>query len=168
MDDCDLLADGDNATEVYIKLKKVLDLWEKLMEVNGAVIAPDKCWWYLIDFVWNGGKWKYRDAHNGHTLKVRDNQNREVALDVLSYKDAKEMVGVVLAPDGNQAEQVKTLREKAQEWAGKIRASPLDTDAVWIALNCTILKGLGGAKMVMGVVGCTYTCTLPPVLTHAP
>ena len=28
------------------------------MQVNGAAIAPEKCWWYLIDFTWTGGKWK--------------------------------------------------------------------------------------------------------------
>ena len=142
VDDCDLLADGENATEVYAKLKKVLNIWEKLMEVNGAVIAPDKCWWYLVEFVWNGGKWKYSDAHNGHTLHVRDKNNRVEELDSLSFKDAKEMVGVFLAPDGNQKAQVTALEEKSKEWATKIRASPLDSDAVWIALNCTILKGL--------------------------
>ena len=30
----------------HAKLQETLMLWDKLMEVNGAAIAPDKCWWY--------------------------------------------------------------------------------------------------------------------------
>ena len=52
------------------------------------------------------------------------------------------MVGVFLALDGNQREQWKALNMKAKAWAGKIRASPLDPDAVWVAMTCTIIKGL--------------------------
>ena len=44
VDDCDLLANGTNAEQVHNKLQSVLTLWDKLMEVNGAAIAPDKCW----------------------------------------------------------------------------------------------------------------------------
>lgn len=27
------------------------------MEVTGDGILTDKSWWYLIDYVWNRGKW---------------------------------------------------------------------------------------------------------------
>ena len=52
------------------------------------------------------------------------------------------MVGVFLAPNGNQKAQWKALYKKAQVWAGKVRASPLDPEAMWIAMSCTIIKGL--------------------------
>ena len=94
------------------------------MEVNGAAIATDKCWWYLVDFVWNGGKWKYQDAQDGRTLKVRDKTNTIVNLKYLPCKKARKMVGVFLSPEGNQIDQLTDLREKAKSWAGKIRASP--------------------------------------------
>ena len=142
VDDCDLLADGDTATEVHDKLQTVLTLWDKLMEVNGAAIAPDKCWWYLIDFVWSAGKWKYKDAGRDKVLKVRDKDNNIASLKYLSASEAKEMVGVFLAPDGNQEAQWDALLKKAQIWAGQIRSSPLDPDAVWTAMTCTIIKGL--------------------------
>ena len=92
VDDCDLLADGANANEVHDKLQTVLTLWDKLMEVNGAAIAPDKCWWYLVDFVWSSGKWKYRDAGKDRVLRVRDKDNIINNLNYLSHSEAKEMV----------------------------------------------------------------------------
>ena len=48
VDDCDLFFLGKDADEVFDGLQSMLTLWDELMEVNGAAIAPDKCWWYLI------------------------------------------------------------------------------------------------------------------------
>ena len=62
VDDNNLIADGEDVTEVHNKLGSMLNMWDELMEVNGAAIAPDKCWWYLVDFVWKGGQWKYCNA----------------------------------------------------------------------------------------------------------
>lgn len=47
-------------------------MWDELMEVNGGVIAPDKWWWYLIDFKWQNNTWKAVDAGSSFQLKVRD------------------------------------------------------------------------------------------------
>ena len=142
VDDCDLIADGEDATEVHQKLCRMLDLWDELMEVNGAAIAPDKCWWYLVDFVWKGGEWKYHDAGTSLELQVRDKDNQINNLKYSKSSMAKEMVGVLLAPDGNEKEQLTTLKNKASEWAQKMRSSPLDARTIWTALRRTIIKGL--------------------------
>ena len=142
VDDCDLIADGDDASEVHQKLCKMLELWDELMEVNGAAIAPDKCWWYLVDFVWKGGEWKYRDAGLQLELKVRDKDNKIWNLKYSKRTEAKEMVGVRLAPDGNEKGQLKALKDKASKWAQQMRSSPLDATTIWTALHRTIIKGL--------------------------
>ena len=50
VDDSDLIADGITVSQVYTNLHSTLTEWDHLMQVNGAAIAPDKCWWYLVDF----------------------------------------------------------------------------------------------------------------------
>ena len=142
VDDCDLIADGENATQVHAKLQAMLTLWDELMEVNGAAIATDKCWWYLIDFKWRGGKWSYVSAGEDLELKVRDKSNKECKLKYMKHNEAKEMVGVHLAPDGNHKAQLKALTDKVKEWKDYIAVSPLDDRAVWLALNVTITKGV--------------------------
>ena len=64
------------------------------------------------------------------------------SLQYLSHSTAKEMVGVHLAPDGNQKEQVVALRRKTEKWREYIRNSLLDDISVWIALKQTITKGV--------------------------
>ena len=142
VDDCDLISDGNNITEVHTKLQTMLELWDELMEVNGAAIAPDKCWWYLIDFVWTGGQWKYKNGRTTHTLHVRDKDGIITDLEYLNFSKAMQMVGVYLAPDGNQRQQLQVLQTKAKTWATLIRQSPLDDAAVWTAMNQTIIKGI--------------------------
>ena len=167
VDDCDLIADGDDADNVHYKLQKMLTLWDELMEVNGAAIAPDKCWWYLVDFVWNGGCWKYKDAGVDRTLQVRDKDGVFNELKYLPLSTAKKMVGVFLAPDGNQTTQLKELRTKASTWSQKIRASPLDDISVWIAMNQTILRGLEYPLVATTLTEKQLTSVMTPVLQTA-
>ena len=68
VDDCDLLYLGKTVDEVFEGLQAMLKLWDELMEVTGAAIAPDKCWWYLVDFIWQGGQWSY--SNEGHNIDL--------------------------------------------------------------------------------------------------
>ena len=89
VDDCNLLADRGEVTEVHRKLSKMLKLWDNLMEVNGAAIAPDKCWWYLIDFTWSSGQWSYRNAGVGKKLRVREKIKCDARSQILTFLQSK-------------------------------------------------------------------------------
>jgi hypothetical protein len=52
-----------------------LDLWEGLLKVTGGVLVPDKRYWYLIDFKWKDGAWKYaimEETQFDLTMKDKD------------------------------------------------------------------------------------------------
>ena len=140
VDDCDLIADGLTVGAVYRRLQTILTEWDHLMQVNGAALATDKCWWYLVDFEWKLGKWKYVSPLPTHALVARDKSGRIQSLERLHHSQSREMVGVTLAPDGNSKEQVQSLRSKTKKWAAKITKSPLEEDSVWTALQLTICK----------------------------
>ena len=142
VDDCDLVADGVTVQDVYNKLQTVLTSWDELMQVNGAAIAPEKCWWYLVTFSWKCGKWTYSSPGAALQLQVRDKNGKFQDLNYLQHHQAKEMVGVHLAPLGKEKTQVAALRSKTEKWAKHICHSPLDEDSVWTALNTTIIKGV--------------------------
>ena len=63
-------------------------------------------------------------------------------LQYLEVGEAKEMVGVHLAPDGNQEKQVEELVKKAQSWASYIKSAHLGHEATWKALQTTIIKSI--------------------------
>ena len=165
VDDSDLIADGLTVSQVYEKLQSILTEWDNLMQVNGAAIAPDKCWWYLVDFEWNDGKWKYVSPYNHLDLKVRDKTGTLQSLQRLPHHESKEMVGVVLALDGNHNGEVKKLRRKTSEWASKITRSPIDRDETWVALKHTISKTVEYPLAATTLTPKQLTYVMAPALT---
>ena len=142
VDDCDLLYLGNDADEIFKGLSSMLKLWDELMEVIGAAIAPDKCWWYLVQFTWNRGRWQYSDQGEQFQLKVRDKDGKQKILKYLPSDIAQEMLGVFIAPDGNQRKQFEVMRKKAETWGNYIGKGTLTPDVCWNALNTTIVKTL--------------------------
>jgi hypothetical protein len=45
--------------EVAQDMQQGLDLWKGLLKATGRALVPDKSYWYLIDFKWKDGAWKY-------------------------------------------------------------------------------------------------------------
>ena len=142
VDDCDLFFLGHDTDEIFEGLASMLKMWDELMEVTGAAIAPDKCWWYLVEFTWKKGRWKYSDTGNQFDLKVRNKDGVEESLQYLPSKVAKEMLGVFLAPNGDSTAQIAHMKKKSNTWASHIKSGNLATDVAWTALTTTILKSL--------------------------
>jgi hypothetical protein len=57
------------------QMQQVLDMWEGLLRATGGALLDDKSYWYLIDFKFVQGRWKYRskqDVPGDIDLKVVD------------------------------------------------------------------------------------------------
>ena len=145
VDDCDLFRLGDNPASVAAEMKGMLAMWDHLMEVTGAAIAPDKCWWYLADFSWKDGKWTMVDAGAEEELTVRDKDGNICPLTYLRVSESKEMLGIFLAPDGNDKAQLKKLKSKVHSWVEFLSTGGLDWGTVWTALRTTIMKSIAYA-----------------------
>jgi hypothetical protein len=52
------------------------------------------------------------------------------------------MLGVWLAPDGNNKKQVEEMRKNAMVWGAKVRTGAIDRQDAWRAMNMTIMKTL--------------------------
>ena len=142
VDDCDLLYLGDDVDEVFEGLQGIITMWDKLMEVTGAALAPDKCWWYLICFHWKQGKWKCIDEGSAFDLRVRNKNGIEESLKYLPGHEAREMLGVYIAPSGQQSKQIEEMKKKATAWGRLVTKGSLLHHEAWTTLNTTILKSL--------------------------
>jgi hypothetical protein len=63
IDDTDLLQvvpSNKSLDDVPKGLQKSVDTWEGGLKATGGAIVPEKTFWYLIDFTWNGGEWRYK------------------------------------------------------------------------------------------------------------
>ena len=82
-----------------------------------------KSWYWLIEYDWHKGTWQYKDNTRNENISTStlDMNGKEVNLSQLKCNEAKEMLGVWLAPDGNNKKQKQVMIEKMQRYGEYIR-----------------------------------------------
>ena len=146
VDDTDLIQtakDNETFDDVLNEMQNAIDLWEGLIKNTGGALAVDKCRWWGIDFKWHNGMWKYKHSTEllGELTGVDTHGVRD-QVKQLEVNESYETLGVFLAADGNQEDEIKYLRKKAAEWADRIRVSFLGESEAAKALQTTIVKKL--------------------------
>ena len=103
VDDCDLFSSSDTLDDTFNFMKVSLYNWERLIEVTGGCLVPDKSSWYLVDFVWANGNWKCKDPIDARfQLEVKMQDGVMKQLQRLQASEAIEMLGIYISPSGNQ------------------------------------------------------------------
>jgi len=82
IDDTDLVQTGPTLTstgqEVIPLMQAVLSLWEQGLQATGSALVPKKSFWYLIDFRWQGCKWRFVSyATKPGQLLMKDHTQQE-------------------------------------------------------------------------------------------
>jgi hypothetical protein len=92
VDDTDLVhtQSGDHCgSELIPELQGAIDHWEGGLRVSGGALVPSKSHWYLVDFKWRNGSWRYCSiADNPGELLMRDHMGNRVHLDRVEVSEA--------------------------------------------------------------------------------
>jgi hypothetical protein len=147
VDDTDLIQTADEGmatgSDVARELQRALDIWEGGLNATGGAIVPEKSHWYLVDFRWIGGVWKYLPvADCPASLWVKDISGERKLLKRLEPHEAANTLGVDIAADGNNMSQFKKMKEASLKWADQIRTGRLKHAEVHLALHSTLWKTL--------------------------
>ena len=142
VDDCDLIQSGLEPVDVLTSMQSLLTNWGSLVEVTGGALSSDKSWWYLVEYVWKKGKWKACDAGEGLDLIAESETGEPISLRRLHAEEASEMLGVLIAPDGNTTDLVKHLQSEALLWGAKITSGNPSPMEAWLALHSNITAKL--------------------------
>jgi hypothetical protein len=105
VDDTDLLQmlqHGAPADCVRLKLQEVVDCWEGVLSATAGAIVPDKTYWYLTDFHWQAGSWRYKTIQESlGAITVKDIAGQRKTLRRCAADEAMETLGIFLAPSGS-------------------------------------------------------------------
>jgi len=105
-------------------------LWHGLLKATRGDLIPEKCFWYLIDFRFKNHHWKYKQwPDQQRTLHISQVDGRKVMIPRLHTTEACRMLGVRLAPDGNNEEEHKYLMGICQTWKQHMAAANLSQAA---------------------------------------
>jgi hypothetical protein len=143
VDDTDLVCTIDHTSssvETLSKMQTMVDTWEGTAKSTGGAIetSPDKSWWYMIDFKWDKGSSSYVN-HTDDAEMILTARNKQGNRDTLTYVPpnvATKMLGVYLAPTGDESAQRTSMIEASNKLARKFGPAPLNQFSAWTALTC--------------------------------
>jgi hypothetical protein len=125
VDDTDLIIvriQGADYHSVLTQLQVSVDTWEGCLKATCGAIVPKKSFWFLIDFAWQSGNWKYKTvAQCPGELSVKDLQGNRHKLRRHEVHNAQETLGIFLAPDGNLKAQFNKMLKLTHKWADNMR-----------------------------------------------
>ena len=147
IDDSDLFSFSQtHDVDTTVKqMQEIVDNWELAAKVTGGALAPNKCWWYLIEFEWdkkNDCTYASKKIDDKYVLTTKNAKNETEILKRLQPNIAQEMLGVYIAPDGNNDEQVKQLKLKSERSGEIIRTSNIYASEAWIGLVTMATKSI--------------------------
>jgi len=98
------------------RTQNAVDHWMGILWASGRVLVLEKCFWYAIDFMWQNGIWHYLSiALYSATLTIPDDNRQKVEIPRLETLEARRMLGVHIAPNGNNEAEAEYLTQIAKE-----------------------------------------------------
>ena len=176
VDDCDLIVapeDVDTRAQNYLpRFQDAVNCWEGNLRVTGGGIKPIKSFWYLIDFKWDptSNSWKYMSSEDcpGEVTIRKPDEDGRVTLARCEPWEAKETLGIWMAMDGNQKEEVKKLLEKTKLYTDKLRAAGgMEKNDVWESMTTQIMTTLQYPAAATQLTKDEWTTVLKPIMMGA-
>lgn len=131
VDDTDLLHicqdQVDTVYDAHTALQDSITSWGNLLIATGGALKPQKCFFYLIDYVWDStGKWKYSPPSTTEALciSVPQPDGSHAEIKQLSTMSASTTLGGTLAPSNLNC-QLEAMSDKALTWANQAKTSGL-------------------------------------------
>jgi len=145
-DDTDLiqmLHAQSSSEEVKSKLQEAVDRWEGVLSATGGAIVPEKTYWYLIDFCWHGGVWRYcSNSDRAGSLSVNDISGERKVIRRVEVNTAEETLGIFLTPSGSMDGEIEKLKRKVADWIQHLASGKLTHLEMWTAVQTTIWRTL--------------------------
>ena len=169
VDDTDLVHTAKDmqtsGLQVALEMQEGLDLWEGGLKATGGAIVPQKSFWYLIDFKWSSGNWRYATTKDVEaTLEVTDHMGNRKTIERLEPSASRKTLGFFMAPDGNNKGEVAFLRKATQVWGSQVETGHLDRETAWAALTTTIMKTIEYPLLALTLSEDECTHIMAPVL----
>jgi hypothetical protein len=143
VDDTDLIQVGNNMESAVNRMQNLILAWISLVEVTGGLLAPDKCWTYMVDFQFKNGKWTTTTQQPNFRLNIPVKPRWRHIIRQIPTSTGTNMLGVIMSPNGNNQDQITAMRRKAQTWVSNISSMGHNVEEVWTALHRTFPFSLG-------------------------
>ena len=128
--------------QVMAQLQSILSTWEGTLRATGGALALEKSYWYLVDWEWKNKQWQYKSkADIPGSLHLNHGTTGEPqVIERLDPHEAREVLGVMVRPDGSEKDEMDLLMKKTEKWCDAICTGRVKKEDAWYCLNHTIMK----------------------------
>ena len=147
VDDTLMTVGGDGRDSVE-ELRKNSQVHERYLYATGGMLALNKCFWTLVEWVWKDGSAEIED-YDSRTVTA---ENEDKRMRIILSQDGTEAVvkrigphkeyrtlGAFISSSGSFTTQVKVLTRKTRDWVYKIKYSALSECDKLLAYNAFLL-----------------------------
>jgi len=129
---------------LYEQAEANVQFYGRVLFTTGGRLALHKCAISLLRTLWRNGMRKYESTHiTTHPLTIQQGISQDYQeIKIVSPKEARRMLGVYVAPDGNCDLQTKLLRSKSEQWSQRIRNNRMATFEILMSYNQGLMKSL--------------------------
>ena len=132
---------GESTTSLLNRAQTLILKWGESLELTGGALEPSKSDVTVVQFADDERLPKYLTVDASLQMRAPDGQLQ--ALKSVAPTEGRMTLGVMIAADGTQTDQLEYMTKKSESWAERMRIGHLPRHVSWHALKTTILKTLG-------------------------
>jgi len=129
---------------LYEQTEANVQFYGRVLFTTGGRLALHKCAIHLLRTIWRHGQRHYAQTHTTtRPMRVQQDVNQgHQEVQIVSPSEARRMLGVYVAPDGNCNLQESLLRSKSEVWSTRIKNNRMATYEVFMSYDQGIMKSL--------------------------
>jgi len=127
-------------------------------------LVPEKCFWYMVGFEFQGSKWKYSTGKALLPLEVQNANGNLVAIPQLAVTEAQQTLGMRVAPDRNNKVELEHLMQTTSTWFTAMKAGRITHDASAFSLRQIVLKQLTYPLVTTTLTEAECSTIMKPIL----
>jgi hypothetical protein len=161
---------ADNLKLILEELTGTAQLWEQLLTASGGALELNKCFYYIVKWIWEDGVARMATGEENPTsITIKSSiTGEDVHITKKECTESHKTLGVMMNPAGNFKDETNRLINKASNIARCIAAKPIRRREGWkLALNIIIpgiSYGMGVTVIPKGEIDKVESIIMPPIL----
>jgi hypothetical protein len=124
----DILDQGESWCQAQLELEN----WSCLLNATRGALKPEKCFWYLLDYVFKDGEWTYAEMVPREMLITNPNGTTS-PIKQEKVTESKKTLGIHDSPSEGNASHLSFIKAKVGSWVNQMTNEHLPNHMAWIA-----------------------------------
>ena len=127
--------------ELWCQAQLELEHWSCLLNATGGALKPEKCLWYLLNYVCKDGEWTYAEMVP-RVMLITNPDGTISPIKQEKVTESKKTLGIHDSPSGGNATHLLFIKAKVSTWVNRMTNGHLPNHMAWIAYKHQLWPGV--------------------------